>query len=68
MWSSVCGKEAKYRWGIIAESANQIVPSKFCRRYKNVVYYIHLTPFPLGVLKGGLGTRLRCADLELTVF
>ena len=32
-----------------------------------MLYYIHLTSFPLGVLKGGLGTRLRCADLELSV-
>ena len=40
---------------IIATSANQIVPPKFRRTYKNVVTR---PPFPLAVLKRGLGTRL----------
>ena len=39
----VCGKEAQYR-GIIAKSANQIVPSEISRRYKNVVLF---SPNPL---------------------
>ena len=26
---------------------------------QRMLYYIHQTPFPLRVLKGGLGTRLR---------
>ena len=42
---------------IIAKSANQIVPPKFLGGTK-ILYYIHQTPFPLGGLKGGLGTRL----------
>ena len=44
---------------IIATSANQIVPLKFCGPTK-MLYYIHQTPVPLAVLKGGLGTRLSC--------
>ena len=43
--------------GIIATSANQIVPPKF-RGPTKMLYYIHQTPFPFAVLKGGLGTRL----------
>ena len=42
---------------MIATSANQIVPLKFCGGTK-MLYYIHQTPFSLGVLKGVLGTRL----------
>ena len=42
---------------IIATSANQIVPLKFLGLTK-MLYYIHQTPFPLVVLKGGLGMRL----------
>ena len=42
---------------IIAISANQIVLLKFLRG-TNMLYYIHQTAFPLGGLKGGLGTRL----------
>ena len=52
--------------GIIATSANQIVPPKF-RGPTKMLYYIHQTPFPFAVLKGGLGTRLSwsltCTDL-----
>ena len=39
---------------IIATSANQIVPLKFLGPTK-MLYYIHQTPFPLAVLKGGGG-------------
>ena len=56
----VCGKEAYSTGEIIATSANQIVLPKLCRPTK-MLYYIHHAdpaPFPLAVLKGGLGTRL----------
>ena len=49
---------------IIATSANQIVLLKFHWTYKNVVLYSPDTPFPLAVLKEGLGTRL-CQTLRL---
>ena len=45
---------------IIATSANQIVPLKF-RGPTKMLYYIAIftrPPFPLVMLKGGLGTRL----------
>ena len=42
---------------IIATSPNQIVLPKFLRGTK-MLHYTRQTPFPLGVLKGGLGTRL----------
>ena len=42
--------------GIIATSANQIVPLKFRRPTK--MYYIHQTSLSFSVLKGGLGMRL----------
>ena len=41
--------------GIIATSANQIVPPKFRGPTKML---FTRPPFPLAVLKGGLGTRL----------
>ena len=42
---------------IIATSANQIVLPKILRGTK-MWHYIHQTHFPLGGLKGGLGSRL----------
>ena len=42
---------------IIATSANQIVPPKSAGP-TTMLYYITRPPFPLAVLKGGLGTRL----------
>ena len=52
----VCGKEAS-TGGVIATSANQIVPPKF-RGPTKMLYYIHQTPLSFSVSKGGLGTRL----------
>ena len=51
------GKEAQYRWDNchISQSDNA---AEIPRRYKNVVLYSPDPLFPLGVLKGGLGTRL----------
>ena len=43
---------------IIATSANQIVPPKFCEVQKCCTIFTR-APFPLAVLKGGLGMRLR---------
>ena len=42
---------------IIATSANQIVPLKFVDLQKCCTIFPR-PPFPLAVLKGGLGTRL----------
>ena len=53
----VCGKEAQYS-EIIATSANQIVPPKFRGPTKCTIFT--RPPFPIAVLKGGLGTRLVC--------
>ena len=50
---------------MIATSANQIVPLKFCGGTK-MLYYIHQTPFSLGVLKGVLGTRLQGFFFQIT--
>ena len=50
----VCGKEAS-TGEIIATSANQIVLLKFP---PEVQKRCHQTPFPLGGLKEGLGSRL----------
>ena len=52
----VCGKKAQYS-EIIATSANQI-SRRNSADLQNILYYIHQIPFPLAVLKGGLGTRL----------
>ena len=52
----VCGKEARY-CEIIATSANQIVPPKFHVLPKCCTIFTR-PPFPIAVLKGGLGTRL----------
>ena len=43
--------------GEIITSASHIVPPKFHGPTK-MLYYIHETPFPLAMLKWGLGTRL----------
>ena len=48
---------------IIAKSANQIVPPKFRGGTKFCTIFTR-PPFPLGGLKGGLGTRLLSVMLE----
>ena len=64
----VCGKEAQYS-EIIATSANQIVPPfrNSADLHKNVVLYFARPPFPIAVLKGGLGTRLTVIILLMLV-
>ena len=59
----VCGKEASTIGEIIGTSANQIVQLKFLGGTK--MYYIHQTPLPLAVLKGGLGMRLCFAQMTM---
>ena len=56
----VCGKEAS-TGGIIATSANQIVPPKFRGPTKCCTIFTR-PPFPFAVLNGGLGTRLTTRD------
>jgi len=54
----VCGKEAQYS-GIIAKSANQIVPlsRRHSARGTKMLYYIHQTPLSSWNVEG-LGMRL----------
>ena len=52
----VCGKEAQSS-ETVATSANQIVPLKKSEVQKCCTIFTR-PPFPLGGLKGGLGTRL----------
>ena len=53
----VCGKEAQYS-EIIATSANQILPPEILPKVQKCCSVFTRPPFPLGGLKGGLGTRL----------
>ena len=64
----VCGKEAQYS-EIIATSANQIVPPKFCGPTK-MLYYIHQTPLFYcsveGCVEGGSGDKTTSEMAQMT--
>ena len=49
---------------MIALSANQIVPPKFCGGTK-MLYYIHQTPLSSWSVEGVLGTRLQVLPPDL---
>ena len=52
----VCGKEAQYSWDNCQISQSDCTAEIL--EVQKELYNIHHTPFPLGLLRGDLGTRL----------